>query len=463
MSDKVTPSYWLPVEHSMLRRNQHNNYHTGRKAYMVTLRIEGMCPLLGEVVPTASSCDATPRIAECRLTPLGEVMRQAWLTLPQRFHNISIIDSPEEYVIMPEHFHGIIYATGYMEEHLGEVVRLFKARVAMSYRQQLIDGTATPVGTAKEWQQAYRALSPAQQATTRQWVAEQLALLYSATRCGTQANSGQGNSGAAVPPIKVVSSGKHSKVGFLFGIGYADSLLLDEDNLDGHRRYIYENTKSRWMRTHNRALLKANRDGINTDVSITALETYLRRECPARDVTDSKLAIVRGLLLYSATCCGTRSSATCCGTRQAAGMIVCHSYGDRALLKRRVLPVVCHRKDAALLEQQKARCMQEAASGAVMVSACISTKEREIIEAVMAAGYPVIRVEDNGFPELYHPSQRRIDLCAESKLLIVTPWQYHYRHKDETVFVAYCKTMNCIAQALCRTKDSWWRDNLPRY
>lgn len=420
----------------MLRRNQKNNYHVGHKAYMVTLRVEGMAPLLGRV---EASTDPE-KVAECHLTALGETMRQAWLTLPQRFPNITIHDSAEEYVIMPEHFHGIIYVTGYMEEHLSDIVRLLKARVAMSYRQQLIEGTTAPAGTATAWLQAYRALPSEQQTEVRQWVESQRAILYSATSRRTQ-QSGAAQPAAAPPPLKVVASGSHSKTGFLFATGYTDSLLLDEENLQGHRLYILNNPQSRWQRSHNRAMLRANRAGIDTAVTIAALEAYLRRECPPRDVTEEKLATVRSLLLCSAT-----------GRR-----VECQSYGDRTLLQRRLLPVVCHRKDAALFAQQKARCMREAAEGTVLVSACISPREREIIQAAMEAGYPVVRIEDNGFPELYHPSQSRIDLCAAQRLLIVTPWQYHYRHKDEAIFVAYCKTMNAIAQALCRTKDSWWK------
>lgn len=372
---------------------------------------------------------------------------------------------------MPEHFHGIIYVTGYMQEHLGDVVRLFKSRVAMSYRQLLAEDTITAVGMAKEWQAAYQALSATQQATTRQWIEEQLASLYSATRCGTQGTQS---------PLKVVSSGHHSKVGFLFATGYTDSLLLDEDNLQGHRLYIRNNPHSRWMRTHNRQLLMTNREGINTAVSLSALTGYLRRECPAQDVTDAKLALVQGWLLYSATRCGTQgtqgqgtpstqgASQPCTQGASQSGAaqpgvttqewIECQSYGDRALLQRPLLPIVCHRKDAARFNLQKERCLQEAGNGAVMVSACISPKEREIMEAVMEAGYPVIRIKDNGFPELYHPSQKDIDLCASSQLLILTPWQYHYQHKDDAIFVAYCKTMNCIAQAICRRKDSWWKE-----
>lgn len=428
MPEKERPSYWLPVQHSMLRRNQLNNYHGGHKAYMVTLRVEGMVPLLGKI----EECADPVRMAECRLTALGEAMRQAWLTLPQRFHNIVIYDKAEEFVVMPEHFHGIVYVTSHMQEHLSDVIRLFKARVAMAYRHLLVQGATTPVGTAKDWLKAYQALTPAQQAEAQQWIREQARLLYSATSREKQYSA---------PPFKVTATGSHSKTGFLFGIGYSDSLLLGEDNLEGHRLYIYNNPKSRWLRSRNRQLLKANKAGIDTAVSISALEGYLKRECPARDVTEEKLEAVRRRLLYSAT----------------SRRIVCHTYGDRGLLERRMLPVVCHRKDAPLFSRQKERCLDEAAAGAVMVSAGISPKEREIMQAVMAAGCPVVSIIDNGFPELYHPSQEDIERCEAGRMLLVSPWQYHYRHKDDAIFVAYCKTMNCIAQAICRREDDWWR------
>jgi len=406
---------------------------------MLTLKIEGMAPLLSRLELRPAVCSATccgtspaPSEAVCLLSPLGEAMRTAWLTLPQRFPNISIIDSPEEYVIMPEHFHGILYVTGYMQEHLSDIIRLFKARVSMSYRQLLIEGQVRPVGQAVDWLTAYHALAPALQSATQAWISRQLALLYSATRCGTQGDSA---------PFKITPSGHRAKQGFLFASGYTDSLLLDDNNLDGHRQYILDNPKSRLQRTSNRIMLQVNRMPIDTAVTIPALEGYLRRECPPRDVTAEKLQSVRSLLLCS-----------------AARRIICHSYGNRTLLERCLLPVVCHRKDALLFSRQKARCLQAATDGAIMVSAAISVHEREILTAVQAAGYPVIKIEDNGFPEIYHPSQERIDLCDSGKLLIVTPWQYHYRHKDEAIYVAYCKTMNCISQALCHQKDTWWKE-----
>jgi len=142
---------------------------------------------------------------------------------------------------------------------------------------------------------------------------------------------------------------------------------------------------------------------------------------------------------------------------QAGGQVVCDSYGNLKLLSGRLLPVVCHRKDATLFEQQKARCLKEAADGAALVSARISKGEQEILDTALHSGYPIIRIEDNGFPEIYHSSADRMDNCAAGLLLLITPWNYQYRTHEEVISVPFCKTMNCIAQAVCKLKDDWWK------
>jgi hypothetical protein len=134
--------------------------------------------------------------------------------------------------------------------------------------------------------------------------------------------------------------------------------------------------------------------------------------------------------------------------------IICDSYGNLQLSSSTLLSVVCHRKDAHLFDIQKARCLAVSARGAVLVSARIAKNEQETMNADTSQGFPVIVLEDNGFPSLYYPSGHRMDLCSSNKLLIVTPWQYVYRRANTPIAVAECKTMDCIVQALCHTKDS---------
>ena len=49
--------------------------------------------------------------------------------------------------------------------------------------------------------------------------------------------------------------------------------------------------------------------------------------------------------------------------------------------------------------------------------------------------------------------------CAAGRLLLVTPWTYQYKSTNNSIHVPRCKAMNCVAQALCRTKDTWWKQS----
>ena len=103
--------------------------------------------------------------------------------------------------------------------------------------------------------------------------------------------------------------------------------------------------------------------------------------------------------------------------------------------------------------------------GAATDTTRIAEGEQAIMDEAISLYLPVVLVADNGFPKLYHPSSHRIHLCAEGKLLIVTPWLYSYRSKKESISAAYCKTMNCVVQSLCRLKDTWWKwgeENKPK-
>ena len=244
---------------------------------------------------------------------------------------------------------------------------------------------------------------------------------------------------SALPPTANANPDGGDERPALFAPGYCDVIPVDERQLATQRAYISGNPRSRLLRTGNRSRLMTRRGGIDTAVTLPALRGYLQRVCPPRMVAQDALCQLELRLLL------------------AGGKIACDSYGNRDLLTRRCLPVVCHRCDAARLGEQKLRCLQEAERGTVLVSARIAKGEQEITDEALRRGYPVILIADNGFPEVYHPSATRIEQCATGQLLIVSPWQYQYRRKEDAVSVPFCKTMNCVAQALCRTKDTWWQ------
>ena len=218
-----------------------------------------------------------------------------------------------------------------------------------------------------------------------------------------------------------------------------DVIPLKPGQLETQRAYIRTNPRNRLLRTNNPNALRPQRKAIDTLVIPNALRGYLIREhaLPADDAQMWQALIDRLLIVNN--------------------HIVCDSYGNLQLLKHQLLPVVCHRKDKASFAQHKQACLNAAANGTVLVSARIAKGEQEIIDETIAQGHPVILITDNGFPEIYHPSEARLQLCTGNRLLLVTPWTYQYRPANEEITVVQCKAMNCIAQAICQTKDDWWK------
>ena len=260
----------------------------------------------------------------------------------------------------------------------------------------------------------------------------------------------------------------------LFAGGYCDVMPITAEQLNTQRAYINGNPRSRLLRTSQRATLMPCRGALVSALTPSALRGYLQRECLPKHATPEALNEIERRLLLAATVPSVSPAHTVPSVspvpRVPSGspagnskpFIALDTYGNRQLLNSRLLPVACHYRDKSRFNEQKARCLEEAARGTVLVSARIAPGEQEIMNEAMNHGSPVIIIADNGFPERYHPSMERIDRCAEGKLLIVTPWQYQYRGKNEQLTIPFCKAMNCVAQALCRQKDDWWKHPAPR-
>lgn len=212
--------------------------------------------------------------------------------------------------------------------------------------------------------------------------------------------------------------------------------------LETQRAYIHANPRNRLLRMNNPTTLKPQRKSIDTLVTPNALRGYLIREHALHQENTQMWQAIAGRLLTD------------------NNHIVCDSYGNLQLSDNQLLPVVCHRKDKTSFAQQKQACLKAASNNAVLVSPRIAKGEQEIIDEAMAQGHPVILIADNGFPEIYHPSEARLQQCVANRLLLLTPWVYCYSPANEDITVAWCKAMNCFAQALCRTKDDWWKNTI---
>ena len=441
------------VCHNMQRRMVTHNYALPG-IYHITLHVaEGLSQSLqslGQVEGSLEQPDNTPGGPHVMLTPIGKMVREELITSITAHYPMVVIDA---FIIMPEHLHVLfivkepIVSCNGRPTHLGQVIAGFKK--GCNRRYWAMTGQGTPTGEPLDALTTPAAApAPAAPATTP---------------VALRVSDGRVSDGSPVRK-RVPSNGTTGRRP-LFAGGYCDVMPITAEQLNTQRAYINGNPRSRLLRTSQRATLMPCRGALVSALTPSALRGYLQRECLPKHATPEALNEIERRLLLAATVPSV-SPAPRVSSGSPAGnskpFIALDTYGNRQLLNSRLLPVVCHYRDKSRFNEQKARCLEEAARGTVLVSARIAPGEQEIMNEAMNHGSPVIIIADNGFPERYHPSMERIDRCAEGKLLIVTPWQYQYRGKNEQLTIPFCKAMNCVAQALCRQKDDWWKHPSPR-
>ena len=405
-----------PIQHQMTRRAVAHDY-TRSGLYHITMHVaENLGQPLGAVEGSLTVPDGSADAPHTALTRVGQMVEHELLTAIHSHYPMVAI---QDYVIMPDHLHCLmvvhdrIVSKNGTVRSVGDVIAGFKKGCNKRYWE--ITGSSDGQTDAHTVPTAEGSVSSG------------LPAGYKVPSWGT--------------------SGRQP----LFAPGYCDVMPVDAAQLETQRAYIKGNPRSRLLRMSKRAQLTVQCGAITTALTPAALRGYLQRECPPSVATAEALAAIEGRLL---TIAGSVSS----GFPAGKSFIACDAFGNRALLtEHRCLPVVCHRKDAARFSEQKQRCLEDAAHGAVLVGTRIAPKEREIMDEAVNHGFPVITLHDNGCADRYHPSADRLDLCAADRLLIVSPWNYQYRGKNEQITVLFCKAMNCVAQALCRTRDDWWK------
>ena len=460
-----------PTVHSMKRRSSAHDY-SRCGYYHITISV---APTLqqpfGRMAGRLDSPDGTDDAPHVELSAIGRMVEEELRESIKRYYPMLEV---QDYVIMPEHLHFLLVAHRNVVSqngkptHLGHVIAGFKlgcnkrywamtGRISLDAKDLATEGGnlatkspgtvgKTPGTVGKTPGTVGKApgtvgKAPGTVGQTAGTVGKALETV------GKTAGTVEKTAGTVGKTAETEGSTAGSVLGDsvaksqlppLFDAGYCDVMPVDETQLATQRAYIRSNPRSRLLRTTYRSMLQPQRHTVDTAVTINALRGYLERECPMQLTAEVFASLEKRL-------------------KQVNGRITCDSYGSTEQLKHRLLPVVCHRKDSAWFAKQKACCLKEAASGAVLVSARIAKGEQEIMDSALRSGYPVVRIVDNGFPEIYHPSADLMDDCAASLLLLLTPWDYQFRSHDENVSVPFCKTMNCIVQAICRMKDDWWK------
>ena len=420
----------LPTQHSMTRRAAAHDY-TLPGFYHIMLNVEeSLGQVLGAVVGNLNAPDGSTDDPHVALSPTGKMVEHELLHTLTAYYPMVHVDT---YAIMPEHLHLLLEVKSKLHNregkpvHLGQVIAGYKKGCNRHFWE--ITGQKRPQCSGETAAHSVPSSLPA----GKKVPSDASSGLPAGKKVPSDASSG-------LPAGKKVPSDASSGRAPLFAPGYCDVMPMDARQLATQRQYIGNNPRLRLLRS-SQPWLHIQRGGIETALTPAALSGYLSRECDTAIMPEEWQTLSARLLMAP------------------DGTITCDTYGNRAVLTdRRCLPVVCHRRDIWDYYKQKARCLEEAAKGAVLVSARIAKGEREIMDEAVRSGYTVVLIADNGFTDRYHPSAERMDLCAEGRVLMIAPWQYKYRAREEKISVPVCKTMNCLAQALCRTKDSWWQE-----
>ncbi len=350
------PSMSGGLSNSYRPRNPGHDYY-GRGTYLITLVVSGREQLLSSF--TATGIDALKDGRALTLTPLGEVVEQAWLRTPeaQAAHGNRIL--VHACVCMPNHFHGVIEVLEPMEWSLGDIIQAFKAVCTSQWQRQL--GMAPSVN---------RPISvDLDSPTVPQWLRTK-ALQHD-------------NEGALIRSMsKKQRQEYYALVGRnqqpLFDDNYDDTVCLDERHRQAMIAYVHDNPR--------RAILRR------------MLPDVMRRCLHVRIGNRSYGAFGNLFLLRWAR----KIQVQCHRKHPATGQ----PYEETA--------------DYASERQQWEAAIMEGCT--VIVTPGISAGERLMKNECMHRAFPLIHLQKEPIGAFWKPERQRFDACANGSLLILAPW-----------------------------------------
>lgn len=393
-----------------LKRNATTNYYEGY--FFITLNTRNYAPILSFITGRPDAPDDAPDAPACEYTELGRKVMAVWQTVP-RFHPQVEIIAAED---MPDHFHGLLRLLPGNRKHLGRMVNGFMIACTHDYWDTL----------DIKWRDMKKDPNKSDRDASRDWYDRD-------HTCSFRGPS-------------------------LFVRGYNDMEAVTPEQVQTKLRYIREQAR--------RALIKGTlRDRFLVHRSCTArgwtLDTIrrgLRADRFYAHNPDRLEHILRSLLpripmLPAIVSASPSTSSSASSPKPLLSYVGCSSL----LSAERKLPLVCHRSDAPFFERQRDAVLRAAREGAVIVSAFVSPKEREIGRLLLMEQLPVIEVCDNGFGDRYKPSGKSFYACAENRLVQISPWNYEYC-RDLAVNCEVCLVMNELARVIAGVGDGWWKE-----
>lgn len=376
-----------------LLRDKDTNYTEGY--FFITLNTRDEVPVLGRVEGRVGVPMGQTNAPHVKYSELGEKVLEVWKSIPQYHPQVEVIAAE----VMPEHFHGLLHLKSGVQEHLGRVVNGFMIGCTHAYWDIL------GIAWRDMQRDEYMGNSAIARKTALEW-----------QNCDHT----------------------HSYRGpALFVHGYNEVLPITEEEIQTKIDYIKHQAERRLIRGVNIPCFHVNRKQRSANWSKEAALAAIERDaCFGEDAIacQNKQEKVAERLLEGLDWLGEK----------------------QLLMNEKKLPLVCHRADIHLFEQQREAVLTAAREGAVIVSAFISTKEREIRDTLFMEQLPVVEIVNNGFSERYKPQGKAFYACAEKKLVQITPWKYQYE-RDNKISREMCLVMNKLSITICQRKDDWWK------
>lgn len=459
-----------------LKRNPLNNYTEGW--FHVTLNVRDESPVLGYIIGDADAPEASANAPRCALTALGKEVEKEWKGIG-RYYPLCVCEAIQ---VMPEHLHALLHLLPGNKGHLGRIINGLMIGCTHHYWDTL----GIPWREMrKELEETLKRQTGGNNASTA-LVSAQSKALRAQWQDRDHTRSFRGPA--------------------LLCRGYNDVEAVTEEEIEIKRQYIRNNPRKRLITRSKKDRFTVKRDKYSQNWHIDAVRRGL---CADRFFARDPLAMERALAniiprLNCRTSSGNSSSGVATTGFSTSGVastgfssdvattgfssgvantgfssdvantgslstvinglggdilptLSLDYVGNGALLAaKRKLPLICHRADASRFEQQREAVLQAARDGAVIVSAFISPKEREIMKQLLQELLPVIEVVDNGFAERYKPIGKSFYAVAEERLCQITPWSYEYQ-RDVSVNREMCMVMNELVRVISTEKEDWWK------
>lgn len=376
-----------------LKRDPLSDYREGW--FFVTLNTHDESPILSTVVGQIGATG--PAAPHCEYTALGAKVREQIWAIPQHHPHVHI----EAAEIMPEHIHILLYLQPGNRKHLGQTIAGFMSGCTHAY-----------------------------------W--DQLGIDWHINRFDT-------NAYASTIPDRDRDHSRSFRGPSLFVHGYNDTVPVTPAEVQTRIDYIRDQAKKRLIQGDRHECFRIRRHQHsrhwNMQVVLQAVKadpglarSAFRLEEEMRDHVLPRL------------------------NWDGQATLSLDYVGHAPLLAaQRRLPLVCHRADAHRFEEQKAAVLKAARSGAVIVSAFISPRERDILKQLLVEQWPVIEIMDNGFADRYKPVGQAFYACGENRLVQISCWSYQYRREGTEVTRSQCLVMNELARVICQCSDDWWK------